>query len=77
MKQGIIKRHKRALAWGMATLMTVLLAGTPIPKTRANNTYSITIKYDEYIEGDRLQLADADGNIIGGIRDRRSISKVG
>lgn len=66
MKQGIIKRHKRALAWGMATLMTVLLAGTPIPKTRANNTYSITIKYDEYIEGDRLQLADADGNIIGG-----------
>lgn len=66
MKRNIAKGFKRALALGMAALMAYLPVSSAIPEVFADNTYSITINHDEYIDGNQLKIADGGGNIIAG-----------
>ena len=66
MKRNITRGLKKALALGMAALMAYLPVSTAIPEVFADDTYSITISYDKYIDGNELNIADGGGNIIGG-----------
>lgn len=66
MKRNITRGLKKALALGMSALMAYLPVSTAIPEVFADNTYSITISHDKYIDGNKLKIADGGGNPIGG-----------